>query len=64
MYAYFDLHGHSNKKSCFLFGNSINNKRLQIESILFVKYLSMICNYIEFKSCNFSKKQMSSKDKN
>lgn len=64
LYAFFDLHGHANKKSCFLFGNSINNQRLQVESILFAKYLSTICDYIEFKSCNFSKKQMSSKDKN
>ena len=64
VYAFFDLHGHANKKSCFLFGNSINNQRLQVESILFAKYLSTVCEYIEFKSCNFSKKQMSSKDKN
>jgi hypothetical protein len=64
LYAFFDLHGHSNKKSCFLFGNSISNQRLQIESILFAKYLCSICDYVEFKSCNFTKKQMSSKDKN
>jgi len=43
LYAFFDLHGHANKKSCFLFGNSINNQRLQVESILFAKYLSTIC---------------------
>ena len=35
-----------------------------MESVLFAKYLSTVCDYIEFKSCNFSKKQMSSKDKN
>ena len=64
LFAFFDLHGHANKKSCFLFGNSINNTRLQIESVLFAKHLSTICDYVEFKSCNFSKKQMSSKDKN
>lgn len=64
LFAFFDLHGHANKKSCFLFGNSITNQRLQIESVLFAKHLSTICEYIEFKSCNFSKKQMSSKDKN
>lgn len=29
LYAFFDIHGHANKKSCFLFGNSINNMRLQ-----------------------------------
>lgn len=63
LYAFFDLHGHANKKSCFLFGNSIPNQRLQVESVLFAKYLSTVCDYVEFKSCNFSKKQMSSKDK-
>ena len=30
LFAFFDLHGHANKKSCFLFGNSITNQRLQI----------------------------------
>lgn len=38
--------------------------RLQTDSVLFAKYLSTICDYIEFKACNFSKKQMSSRDKN
>lgn len=63
IYAFFDLHGHASKKSCFLFGNAINNTRLQIESVLFAKYLCSICEHVQFKCCNFSKKQMSSKDK-
>lgn len=29
LFAFFDLHGHSNKKSCFLFGNSISDMELQ-----------------------------------
>ena len=29
LFAFFDFHGHANKKSCFLFGNSINNTRAQ-----------------------------------
>ena len=29
LYAFFDLHGHANKKSCFLFGNSISSVQLQ-----------------------------------
>jgi hypothetical protein len=62
--CFFDLHGHANKKSCFLFGNSINNMRKQAESVLFAKHLSTNCEHIEFKACNFSKRQMSSKDKN
>lgn len=64
VFAFFDFHGHANKKSCFLFGNSINSTRLQSESVLYAKYLSTVCDFIEFKACNFSKKQMSSKDKN
>jgi hypothetical protein len=64
IFAFFDFHGHANKKSCFLFGNYISNSRLHAESVLFAKHLSTICEYVEFKSCNFSKKQMSSRDKN
>ena len=30
LFAFFDLHGHGNKKSCFIFGNHINNTRHQI----------------------------------
>ncbi len=30
LYAFFDLHGHANKKSCFIFGNSIPFTRMQI----------------------------------
>jgi hypothetical protein len=64
IYAFFDLHGHANKKSCFIFGNYIPNARLQTENVLFAKHLSTICEHLSFKHCNFSKKQMSSKDKN
>ena len=32
--------------------------------MLFAKHLSSICEHIEFKACNFSKKQMASRDKN
>lgn len=64
IFAFFDLHGHGNKKSCFLYGNSIPLTRLQGESILFAKLLSQNCEEIEFNSCNFSKKHMSSKDRN
>jgi len=43
IFAFFDLHGHANKKSCFLFGNSISNVRRQTDSVLFAKYLSSVC---------------------
>lgn len=29
LFAFFDLHGHANKKSCFIYGNNIPNARLQ-----------------------------------
>lgn len=61
LYAFFDLHGHANKKSCFLYGNSIPLARLQAESLLYAKLLSMECDEIDFNMCNFTKKHMSSK---
>jgi hypothetical protein len=46
IFAFFDLHGHANKKSCFIFGNSISNVRMQTESVLFAKHLSSICEHL------------------
>ena len=46
VFAFFDLHGHANKKSCFVYGNSIVDLKLQVESILFVRYLSEICEHV------------------
>jgi len=60
---YCDLHAHAAKKGCFLYGNALEYI-MQVESILFAKIMSMNCINFEFESCNFSAKQMNSRDRN
>lgn len=58
-----DLHAHVNKQGSFIYGNSITNLKDQTQVCLFPKILSFNCEYFDYESCNFSEKNMSSKDK-
>jgi hypothetical protein len=62
LFFYCDLHAHAAKKGSFLYGNSLDYVK-QVETILFAKVMSLNCINFEFESCNFSKKQMNSKDR-
>ena len=45
LYAYFDLHGHANKKSCFIFGNyigTISNIKETVDFRLKVSFMRSI----------------------
>ncbi|KRX01295.1 hypothetical protein PPERSA_11742 [Pseudocohnilembus persalinus] len=64
LYFYCDFHAHSGKKGCFFYGNALDDFVLQVESLLFAKILSLNCINFEYDDCNFSKKQMTSKDRN
>lgn len=46
-----------------MYGNSTNTLRQQLAVCLYPKLLEYNCKYFEFESCNFSEKNMSSKDK-
>eukprot|EP00919_Chromeraceae_sp_WS-2016_P011489 GHVR01026823.1.p1 GENE.GHVR01026823.1~~GHVR01026823.1.p1 ORF type:complete len:229 (+),score=5.91 GHVR01026823.1:1183-1869(+) len=58
-----DLHAHVNKQGAFIYGNSISNLKNQVEVCLFPKILSFNCEFFDYDACNFSEKNMSSKDK-
>ena len=58
---YCDLHAHSARKGCFLFGNAINDYVSQVESQLYAKVVSLNCINFEYNHCIFSKKHMKSK---
>ena len=58
-----DLHAHVNKQGSFIYGNSITNLKGQMQVCLFPKLLSYHSEYFDYESCNFSEKNMSSKDK-
>ena len=58
-----DLHAHVNKQGAFMYGNSTGNLKDQLSVCLFPKLLEYNCKYFDYDSCNFSEKNMSSKDK-
>lgn len=58
-----DLHAHVNKQGAFIYGNCIPNLQKQTQTCLFPKILSLNCEYFDYESCNFSEKNMQSKDK-
>lgn len=58
---YFDLHAHASKRSCFLFGNSLEVDK-QIENQLLAKLIELNTGYFEFSECDFSIRSMTSKD--
>lgn len=58
-----DLHAHVNKQGSFMYGNSTTSLKDQVQVCLFPKLLEYNCKYFDYESCNFSEKNMSSKDK-
>jgi hypothetical protein len=62
LFFYCDLHAHAAKKGSFLYGNALDFV-MQVESMLFAKVMSLNCINFEYDSCNFSKRQMNSRDK-
>ncbi|RUS74128.1 hypothetical protein EGW08_018108 [Elysia chlorotica] len=66
---YVDLHGHASKRGCFIYGNYFESEDLtcflchQVENMLFPKLVSMNTAHFDFTGCNFSEKNMYTKDK-
>jgi hypothetical protein len=58
-----DLHAHVNKQGSFIYGNYTNVLERQMKVCLFPKILAFNNEIFDFESCNFSEKNMSSKDK-
>lgn len=59
-----DLHSHPQKKGNFIYGNSLQIAKEQIETQTFAKILSLNCPEFDYTASSFSKQQMNSKDKN
>ena len=60
---YVDLHGHASKRGCFIYGNYFENEDTQIENMLFPKLMSMNTAHFDFTGCNFTERNMYTKDK-
>ena len=59
---YIDLHAHSNKRGCFLFGNALRDGEQMAESVLFSKLVEANCRWFDFEGCVFSEANMRAKD--
>ena len=60
---YFDLHAHNARKGHFIYGNAINDFVEQVESQVFCKLFATNNPGFEYAYCNFSQKQMNSRDR-
>ena len=60
---YVDLHGHASKRGCFVYANFLENEENYVSSILFPKLISLNSANFDFSACNFTEKNMYSKDK-
>jgi hypothetical protein len=59
---YTDLHAHASLKSTFLYGNALEDFTSHVQNVVFPKLLAARLPAFDFKQCNFSKRQMNSKD--
>lgn len=62
LYVYLDLHAHANRQGVFAYGNA-HTAAAHVEALLFCKLASLNSPYFEFGGCNFSEKNMASRDR-
>lgn len=60
---YADLHGHASKKGCFVFGNTIQDHKKNVEQILLAKLMSMNSVNFDLEESNFSDESNNKKDR-
>lgn len=60
---YVDLHGHASKRGCFVYANYLENEDSYMQSILYPKLMSINSANFDFTGCNFTEKNMYTKDK-
>ncbi|XP_041357946.1 cytosolic carboxypeptidase-like protein 5 isoform X2 [Gigantopelta aegis] len=60
---YVDLHGHASKRGCFIYGNYFEDEDTQVKNMAFPKLISLNSAHFDFTGCNFSERNMYTKDK-
>ena len=59
---YLDLHAHASKRGCFIYGNKLDSVQDQVSTQLYPKLVGLNSCYFEYDQCNFTEKNMKSKD--
>lgn len=62
LFMYLDLHAHASKKGCFMFANAADFAK-QTEICAFPRLLAMNCGLFDYSACDFSQRNMFSKEK-
>ena len=60
---YVDLHGHASKRGCFMYGNYFEDEESYVQCLLFPKLISINSSHFDFTACNFTEKNMYSRDR-
>eukprot|EP00756_Hemistasia_phaeocysticola_P022584 Hpha_TRINITY_DN15843_c7_g8::TRINITY_DN15843_c7_g8_i1::g.187641::m.187641 len=60
--AYIDFHAHATKRGCFIYGNALELER-QVENLVYPKLIALNTPHFDFSSCNFTERNMRSKNK-
>lgn len=55
---YLDLHAHSSKKGCFMYGNVLDSIQCQTQNQLYCRLIALNTPFFDYQSCLFSKKHM------
>ena len=64
LFMYVDIHGHASKRGMFMYGNYFDDPETRIDALLFPKLMSINSANFDFPACNFSQRNMYSKDRN
>ena len=60
---YIDLHAHSKKRGCFVYGNHLSDVRDQIENVMYAKLVSLSTPHFDFGGSVFSASNMDRADR-
>eukprot|EP01042_Synura_sphagnicola_P001718 gene1718-2016_t len=56
---YLDLHAHSSKRGCFIYGNVMDSLEDQVQNQLFCKLIALNTPHFDYDGCLFSREHMS-----
>lgn len=59
---YLDMHAHTSKRGCFMYGNVLETVNDQVQNQLFCKLISLNSPHFEYEACLFDKEHMQRTD--